>query len=250
MAAAVAEAAADGTTFAMTQRREIEAAETFKKAVPWVEHLRFTNTGTEATMHAIRLARGFTDREVVVKFEGQYHGVHDTVMFSTAEPLRSPWRPHRRSLAELVRHTRGDRTSVRTMPFNDLELLERLFADQGRRIAAVIVEPMLGNAFGIMPRPGFLEGLRRLCDEYGSVLIFDEVKTGFHCVGRGAGGLRVTPTWVLAKAMGNGSGGGGRRSQPGDRRARRRRHRPGGHLQRKRRRRGCSQGHDRHPRHR
>ena len=139
----------------MTQRREIEAAETFKKAVPWVEHLRFTNTGTEATMHAIRLARGFTDREVVVKFEGQYHGVHDTVMFSTAEPLPATLAPAPRpSLAELVRHTRGDRTSVRTMPFNDLELLERLFADQGRRIAAVIVEPMLGNAFGIMPVPG------------------------------------------------------------------------------------------------
>ncbi len=206
--AAVAEAAADGTTFAMTQRREIEAAEAFKKAVPWVEHLRFTNTGTEATMHAIRLARGFTDREVVVKFEGQYHGVHDTVMFSTAgappghlgaRTAPVPWQ-NSSGIPEATR------TTVRTMPFNDLELLERLFADQGRRIAAVIVEPMLGNAFGIMPQPGFLEGLRRLCDEYGSVLIFDEVKTGFRVSLGGAQELfGVTPDLgTFAKAMGNG----------------------------------------------
>ena len=95
---------------------------------------------------------------------------------------------------------------MRTMPFNDLELLERLFADQGRRIAAVIVEPMLGNAFGIMPRPGFLEGLRRLCDEYGSVLIFDEVKTGFRIALGGAQDVfGVTPDLgTFAKAMGNG----------------------------------------------
>ncbi len=254
VAAAVAEAAADGTTFAMTQRREIEAAEAFKKAVPWVEHLRFTNTGTEATMHAIRLARGFTDREVVVKFEGQYHGVHDTVMFSTAgappghlgaRTAPVPWQ-NSSGIPEATR------TSVRTMPFNDLELLERLFADQGRRIAAVIVEPMLGNAFGIMPRPGFLEGLRRLCDEYGSVLIFDEVKTGFRIALGGAQDVfGVTPDLgTFAKAMGNGfpvAAVAGR--SPVIDALGCRRHRPGGHLQRQRRRRGCGQGHDRDPRH-
>ncbi|MGH8875490.1 MAG: aspartate aminotransferase family protein, partial [Acidimicrobiia bacterium] len=205
---AVAEAAAQGTTFAMTQRREIEAAEAFRRAVPWVEHLRFTNTGTEATMHAIRIARAFTGRDVIVKFEGQYHGVHDYVMFSTAgtapASLGSRYDPipvqSSSGIPEAIRSV------VRALPFNDLELCERLFRDQGGRIAAVIVEPMLGNAFGIMPRSGFLEGLRRLCDQQGAVLIFDEVKTGFRV---GLGGAQaefgVTPDLgTFAKAMGNG----------------------------------------------
>ncbi len=106
VAAAVADAAASGTTFAMTSRREVEAAEKFRAAVSWVDALRFTNTGTEATMHAIRLARGFTGRDIVLKFEGQYHGVHDYVMFSTASaplgagiPIPSDPDP------KLVRHT-------------------------------------------------------------------------------------------------------------------------------------------------
>ena len=92
VARAVAEAAAAGTTFAMTSSREVIAAEKFRAAVPWVDALRFTNTGTEATMHAVRLARGYTGRDVILKFEGQYHGVHDYVMFSTAgAPPRPPW---------------------------------------------------------------------------------------------------------------------------------------------------------------
>ena len=91
VAAAVGEAAAAGTTFAFTQEREIVAAETIKQAVPWVERLRFTNTGTEATMHAVRLARGFTGRDVILKFEGTYHGAHDYVMFSTpGKPVEAP----------------------------------------------------------------------------------------------------------------------------------------------------------------
>ena len=252
VAAAMAEAAADGTTFAVTQRREIEAAETFKKAVPWVEHLRFTNTGTEATMHAIRLARGFTDREVVVKFEGQYHGVHDTVMFSTAgapaghlgaRTAPVPWQ-NSSGIPEATR------TSVRHA-FQRPRVVGAALHDQGRRIAAVIVEPMLGNAFGIMPRPGFLEGLRRLCGEYGSVLIFDEVKTGFRIAfGEAQEVFGVTPDLgTFAKAMGNGfpvAAVAGRSPVIGALgaesigRA--------GHLQRKRRRRGCGQGDDRHPR--
>ncbi|MGD2044256.1 MAG: aminotransferase class III-fold pyridoxal phosphate-dependent enzyme, partial [Acidimicrobiia bacterium] len=142
------------------------------------------------------------------KFEGQYHGVHDYVMFSTAgappEGLGSRFRPVPWQSSSGIPDS--IRTYIRTLPFNDLDLAERLFADQGRRIAAVIVEPMLGNAFGFMPVDGYLEGLRALCDEHGAVLIFDEVKTGFRIA---TGGARehfgVTPDiGTYAKAMGNG----------------------------------------------
>jgi glutamate-1-semialdehyde 2,1-aminomutase len=205
---AVAEAAASGTTFAMSQGREVEAAEKVMEALGWADGMRFTNTGTEATMHAIRLARGFTGRDIVVKFEGQYHGVHDYVMFSTAGAppggLGSRYRPVPWQSSSGIPDS--IRTYIRTLPFNDLELAQRLFADEGRRIAAVIVEPMLGNAFGFMPEDGFLEGLRSLCDESGSVLIFDEVKTGFRIATGGAKEyFGVTPDiGTFAKAMGNG----------------------------------------------
>ena len=208
VAAAVAEAAAEGTTFAMTARREVEAAETVMEALGWADGMRFTNTGTEATMHAIRLARGYTGRDIVVKFEGQYHGVHDYVMFSTAgappKALGSRFRPVPWQSSSGIPDT--IRTYIRTLPFNDLELAERTFGDEGHRIAAVIVEPMLGNCFGFMPADGYLEGLRRLCDEHGSVLIFDEVKTGFRIALGGAYEyFGVTPDiGTYAKAMGNG----------------------------------------------
>lgn len=206
--AAVSEAALSGTTFAMSQRREIEAAEKVMEALSWADGMRFTNTGTEATMHAIRLARGFTGRDIVLKFEGQYHGVHDYVMFSTAgappDGLGSrfspvPWQSSSGIPEEI-------RSYIRTLPYNDLALARRLFEDEGRRIAAVIVEPTMGNVFGLMPVDGFLEGLRELCDESGSVLIFDEVKTGFRiAVGGAQEHFGVTPDiGTYAKAMGNG----------------------------------------------
>lgn len=206
--ASVAEAAAAGTSFAMTQRREIEAAEKVREALPWAEGMRFGNTGTEATMHAIRLARGVTGRDVVVKFEGQYHGVHDYVMFSTAgappNALGSRFRPVPWQSSSGIPDS--IRSYIRTLPYNDLELVERVFRDEGSRIAAVIVEPMLGNSFGFMPEPGFLQGLRRVCDEFGAVLIFDEVKTGFRMALGGAQEyFGVTPdVGTYAKALGNG----------------------------------------------
>lgn len=205
---AVAEAAADGTTFAMTQRREVEAAEKVMEALGWAEGMRFTNTGAEATMHSIRLARGVTGRDVVLKFEGQYHGVHDYVMFSTAgappDALGSRLNPVPLQTSSGI--PEGIRSYIRTAPFNDLELVEKIFRNEGHRIAAVIVEPILGNAFGIMPVPGFLEGLRNLCDHHGSALIFDEVKTGFRIA---VGGARqhfgvVPDIGTYAKALGNG----------------------------------------------
>jgi glutamate-1-semialdehyde 2,1-aminomutase len=208
VAQAVAAAAAAGTTFAMTTAIEVEAAEKVRHAVPWLTGLRFTNTGTEATMHAIRLARGFTGREVIVKFEGQYHGAHDYVLFSTAGSppdalgsRRDPV-PHQTSsgIPQAIRAT------VRTLPFNDLDAVERLFRDIGHQVAAVIVEPMLGNFFGLMPQAGYLEGLRSLTEEYGVVLIFDEVKTGFRMALGGANEVfGVTPDLAtFAKSMGNG----------------------------------------------
>jgi glutamate-1-semialdehyde 2,1-aminomutase len=205
---AVAEAVSSGTTFAMTQRREVEAAEKVMEALGWADGMRFTNTGTEATMHAIRLARGFTGRDLVVKFEGQYHGVHDYVMFSTAGAppggLGSRYRPVPWQSSSGIPDS--IRTYIRTLPFNDLELVARLFEDEGRRIAAVIVEPMLGNTFGFMPVEGFLQGLRSLCDQYGIALIFDEVKTGFRIATGGAHEyFGVTPDiGTYAKSMGNG----------------------------------------------
>jgi glutamate-1-semialdehyde 2,1-aminomutase len=206
--AAVAEAALSGTTFAFTQEREILAAETIKRALPWVEKLRFTNTGTEATMHAVRLARGFTGRDVVLKFEGTYHGAHDYVMYSTpgdaSDSLGSPYRPIPVAMSSGMPDT--IMTLIRTLPFNDLEGVRRVFANDGNRIAAVLVEPMLGNAMGIEPAEGFLAGLRELCDASGSVLIFDEVKTGFRTsVGGAVETYGVTPDLATyAKAMGNG----------------------------------------------
>jgi glutamate-1-semialdehyde 2,1-aminomutase len=208
VAAAVADAVASGTTYAFTQEREIIAAETVKKAVPWVEQLRFTNTGTEATMHAVRLARGFTGRDVVLKFEGSYHGAHDYVMYSTPghgkDVLGSPYRPIPVPMSSGQPHLVA--TLIRTLPFNDLDAVRRVFANDGNRIAAVIVEPMLGNAMGIQPADGFLAGLRELCDASGSVLIFDEVKTGFRTAAGGAAETYgVTPDLAaFAKAMGNG----------------------------------------------
>jgi glutamate-1-semialdehyde 2,1-aminomutase len=149
-----------------------------------------------------------TGRDVIVKFEGQYHGMHDYVLFSTAgvpvEGLGSRLRPIPLQSSSGI--PESIRSYVRTLPFNDVEMIERLFEDEGHRIAAVIVEPMLGNAFGILPAPGFLEGLRKLCDEYRSVLIFDEVKTGFRvALGGAKERFGVTPDLgTYAKALGNG----------------------------------------------
>jgi glutamate-1-semialdehyde 2,1-aminomutase len=205
---AVAEAAGQASSFAMTQRREVEAAEKVMAALRWPSRMRFTNTGTEATMHAIRLARGMTGRDVIIKFEGQYHGMHDYVLFSTAggpaghmgsrfRPV--PWQSSS-GIPEAIR------SYIRTLPYNDLDMVERTFKSEGGSIAAVIVEPMLGNAFGIMPADGYLAGLRRLCDEYGALLIFDEVKTGFRLgLGGAVAHFGVTPDiGTYAKAMGNG----------------------------------------------
>jgi len=204
----VTRAASNGTVFAMTQQVEIEAAETIMRALRWPAKMRFTNTGTEATMHAIRLARGWGARDIILKFEGAYHGAHDYVLYTTAGAPASHLGSRLRPLPIQASSGIPDqiRTYIRTLPYNDTELLEDFFTDHGHDIAAVIVEPMAGNFLGILPEPGFLQAIRRLCDEHETVLIFDEVKTGFRI---GLGGavekFGVEPDIATyAKAMGNG----------------------------------------------
>ena len=204
---AVAEAIQNGTLFAWTTPYEVSLAERIVR-LTGVDKVRLTNTGSEATMHALRIARAYTNREKFIKFEGQYHGQVDYFMFSTAS---SPARAlgSRRSPVSSPTTSgipRDIHKYVINLPFNDFEAVERTVKDKWGDIAAIIVEPMLGNAAGILPEPGFLEHLRKLCDEYGIVLIFDEVKTGFRIAKGGAQEyFNVRADLVTyAKAMGNG----------------------------------------------
>ncbi len=205
---AVADIAFRGNVYAMTQEIEVEAAEKVISVLGWAHQMRFTNTGTEATMHAIRLARGWSARDLVLKFEGGYHGAHDYVLFTTAGAppahLGSRLRPVPIQASSGI--PESIRSYVRTLPFNDVELLEEFFLDHGRELAAVIVEPMAANFLGVLPEPGFLERLRELCTQNETVLIYDEVKTGFRLGLDGAvGAFGVTPdVGTYAKSLGNG----------------------------------------------
>jgi glutamate-1-semialdehyde 2,1-aminomutase len=168
--------------------------------VPSVEQVRFVSSGTEATMSAIRLARGFTGRDRIVKFEGCYHGHSDSLLVkagSGALTLGVPTSPGVPAAAA---------ADTITLPFNDLEALEAAFGEMGDTLAAVIVEPVAGNMNLILPEPGFLEGLRTLCDRHGTVLIFDEVMTGFRVARGGVQEVTgVTPDLTtLGKIIGGG----------------------------------------------
>ena len=197
-----------GTTFAATTELEVQVAEKLVAMIPELEMLRFTNTGTEATMHALRVARGYTGRDKFIKFEGQYHGAHDYVLYSTASSPISAMGSRRSPIPVQVGSGIPDqlRSFVKCLPFNDFEAVERLVKDQHGEIAAMLVEPCLGNIAGIEPESGFLAHLRKLCDTYGIVLIFDEVKTGFRISN---GGARETYEVIpdistYAKSLGNG----------------------------------------------
>ncbi len=167
-----------------------------------------TVSGTEATMHAMRIARGYTGRNKIVKFEGQYHGVHDYALISVGpddvselgdedNPVRLTWG---RGIPDAVADT------IIPARYNNIDFLRRLFEREGDDIAAIIVEPVLGNAQGIMPAPGFHQAMRALTEEFGILLIFDEVKTGFRFARGGAAEFfGITPDLATyAKAMGNG----------------------------------------------
>lgn len=203
----VTEAIQSGVLFAATTPVEIELAERFTR-MTGMDMVRLSNTGTEANMHALRFARAYTGREKFIKFEGNYHGNFDYVMFSgptaNAELLGPRGKPHR------VRGTEGLPWSIRnfliSLPYNDVDLLERAFAEQGEELAAVMVEPVMGNVAGIAANREWLQRVRDLCTQYGVVLIFDEVKTGFRIARGGAQeyfGIRADLA-AYAKAMGNG----------------------------------------------
>jgi glutamate-1-semialdehyde 2,1-aminomutase len=204
---AVQEAIQEGTLFAWTTPREVLLAERIAR-LTHVDKVRLTNTGTEATMHTLRIARAYTGREKFIKFEGQYHGMSDYFLFSTASShsgsLGLKRSPIALQVSSGIPHDIGN--YVISLPFNDLDLVEKTVRAKWGDIAAIFVEPLLGNAAGILPEEGFLEGLRKLCDEYGIVLVFDEVKTGFRIALGGAQEyFNVRADLVTyAKAMGNG----------------------------------------------
>ena len=177
---AVAQAVRAGLSFGTPCPAEVTMAQTIARLVPSMEMLRMVNSGTEATMAAIRLARGYTGREQVVKFEGCYHGHGDAFLVKAGSGAltfgvpTSPGVP--KALADLTL----------TLPYNDLSAARELFARAGEQIACVIIEPIAGNMNCIPPRPGYLAGLRELCTQHGALLIFDEVMTGFRVALGGA----------------------------------------------------------------
>ncbi len=183
----VSEAIRDGTIFAFTTPLEVSVAERVAR-LTGVDMVRLGNTGTEVTMHALRIARAYTGRERFIKFEGQYHGMHDYVLFSTASSATSTLGP-RNNPANAVTSTGipdGIQQYVINLPFNDIEMLEEAVAANKDDLAAIFVEPMMGNSAGIMPEAGWLEKIRELCDKHGIVMVFDEVKTGFRIAPGGA----------------------------------------------------------------
>ena len=170
---AVQEAVEKGTSFGTPTELETEIARMVTELVPSVDKVRMCNSGTEATMSALRLARGYTSRDKVVKFEGCYHGHVDSLLVKAGSGALSLGVPTSPGVPrDLAQHTH-------TLPYNDSDAVSALFEDIGRDVAAVIVEPVAGNMGCVPPDPGFLQTLRRVCDSYGAVLIFDEVMTGF-----------------------------------------------------------------------
>jgi len=170
---AIQETVANGTSFGTPTALETDMARLITELVPSVDQVRMCNSGTEATMSALRLARGYTNRDKVVKFEGCYHGHVDSLLVKAGSGALSLGVPTSPGVPrDLAQHTH-------TLPYNDEEAARALFEDIGREVAAVIVEPVAGNMGCVPPDPGFLQTLRDLCDSYGTVLIFDEVMTGF-----------------------------------------------------------------------
>src|SRR5206468_7198748 len=198
---AATSAARRGTSFGAATEGEVQLAERIVDALPSVEMVRLVSSGTEAAMSAIRLARGFTGRDAILKFEGCYHGHSDALLAKGAgsgvATLGLPGSPG---------VTEGAAGDTITVPYNDLAAARAAFADHGGEVAAVIVEPVAANMGVVPPEPGFLEGLRDLCTEDGSLLIFDEVITGFRLAYRGGQGhFSITPDLtVLGKVMGGG----------------------------------------------
>lgn len=196
-----------GSLFAMTGELEVSLVEMMVEMCPGVEMVRLACSGTEATMHAIRIARAFTGRDIILKFEGNYHGFHDHTLWSTYAPIeaygnaRSPIPvPASSGIPKTMRE------NIITLPFNDFEGFERMMRSFGDQIAAVITEPCQGNCGAIEPKPGFLELIRQRTTEHGTLFILDEVKTGFRIANGGAQEYyNLRPDLATyAKALGNG----------------------------------------------
>ena len=194
----------DGEVFALNNELELKLAKKINKAVKCAEMIRYANSGTEATMTAVRVARAFTKKDKILKFEGHYHGHHDYVLFSLAKHIKSDLgkKPINASL--------GIPNSIRNLVFaeewNDFDNVEKTIKRHHKEIACIICEPVTGNSAVIPPEPGFLNHLRELCNKYNIVLIFDEVKTGFRLSLGGAQEIyNVKPDLAtFAKALGNG----------------------------------------------
>ncbi len=169
-----------GTSFGAPTAREVELASLIRECVPSVEMVRLVNSGTEATMSAIRLARGFTGRDLVLKFEGCYHGHVDSLLVKAGSGMATL------GIADTAGVPPSFAATTVTAPFNSLASAQAAFAERGAHIACVIVEPVAGNMGCIPPAPGFLEGLRDLCDAHGALLVLDEVMTGFRLALGGA----------------------------------------------------------------
>ena len=197
---AVQQSAERGLSFGAPTELEVEFAEALAQAFPSLELSRCTSSGTEATMSALRVARGFTGRELIVKFEGCYHGHADHLLVKAGSGLATFGSPDSGGVPE------GIARSTLTLPYNDAGALEKCFAELGSRIAAVIVEPVVGNMGCVPPVEGFLEAIIALCKQHGAMSIFDEVMTGFRVARGGAQqrfGLRPDLT-ALGKIAGGG----------------------------------------------
>ncbi len=169
-----------GTSYGAPTELEVELARIICQAVPSVELVRMVNSGTEATMSAVRVARGYTGREKIVKFVGCYHGHSDAFLAAAGSGVLTL------ALPDSPGVTRGTTADTLLVEYNDVEALTELFAARGDEVAALIVEPVAGNMGVVPPRPGFLEACRKLCDRHGAVLVFDEVITGFRVAWGGA----------------------------------------------------------------
>lgn len=198
--AAVIEALRKSPSFGAPTTREIEIAELIIDMVPSIEKVRMVNSGTEATMSAIRLARGFTGRDKIIKFEGCYHGHGDSFLIAAGSGVATMGTPDSPGV------TRGTANDTLTAPYNDLEAVENLINQNNGQVAAIIIEPVAGNMGCVLPKAGFLEGLRNLCDRHGIVYIFDEVMTGFRLAKGGAQEVfNVAPDLTtLGKIIGGG----------------------------------------------
>lgn len=197
---AIQQAASRGTSYGAPTEAETELAELVVAAVPSIEKLRLVNSGTEATMSAIRLARGATGRDKIIKFAGNYHGHVDSLLVSAGSAAASLGVPDSPGV------TQGTSKDTLVLEYNDIEELTTAFEQHGSELACVILEPVVGNMGCVPPRPGFLEAARELCTKHGTVLIFDEVMTGFRVAFGGAQSLYgvIPDLTTMGKIVGGG----------------------------------------------